>query len=96
MASTVLAKPGHVLQRPCLIVSAMGDDCITTIRCNGRDFHIEMSPFYICNLPTIESRYRKVIAAVRDEYGTDTEDEKLPTNRQSDSGPHLNYYYEPG
>ncbi|KAL2168399.1 hypothetical protein VTG60DRAFT_7312 [Thermothelomyces hinnuleus] len=34
------------------------DDCITSIRCNGREFHIEMSPFYICDSPAVESRYR--------------------------------------
>ncbi|KAK3318131.1 hypothetical protein B0H66DRAFT_556314 [Apodospora peruviana] len=49
------------------------DDCITSIRCNGREFHIEISPFYFCNSPVVESQYRKFLAAVRDEdIDTDT------------------------
>jgi hypothetical protein len=76
MASALPSKPGRVLAK--VMANRLGldgeDDCITTIRCNGTEFHIEMSPFNICNSPTIESRYHKFIAAVRDEYDTDTED----------------------
>ncbi|KAK3988443.1 hypothetical protein QBC44DRAFT_360017 [Cladorrhinum sp. PSN332] len=50
------------------------DDCITSIRCNGREFHIEMSPFYICDSPVVEARYRKFIAAVKGEFVTDAEE----------------------
>ncbi|KAK4120249.1 hypothetical protein N657DRAFT_674368 [Parathielavia appendiculata] len=67
MASILSAKTG-------ILAKAMQDrlghdgpgECITSIRCNGREFHIGMSPFFICNSPAVESRYRKYIAAVRD------------------------------
>ncbi|KAK4178047.1 hypothetical protein QBC36DRAFT_325681 [Triangularia setosa] len=52
------------------------DDCITSIRCNGREFHIEMSPFYICDSPVVEARYRKFIAAVKGEFVEDAEEDE--------------------
>lgn len=54
------------------------DDCITFIRCNGREFQIEMYPFYICNSPAVESRYREFIAAVRDDGDFDAGEDKHP------------------
>ncbi|AEO67357.1 uncharacterized protein THITE_2129274 [Thermothielavioides terrestris NRRL 8126] len=75
MASTPSAKPGRILAKA--MSDRLGrdgpDDCITFSRCNGREFQIEMSPFYICNSPAIESRYRKFLAAVRDEWEFDTD-----------------------
>ncbi|KAH6854731.1 hypothetical protein B0I37DRAFT_362903 [Chaetomium sp. MPI-CAGE-AT-0009] len=77
MAPTPSVSPGRVLAKAmCDRLGHDGpDDCITSIRCNGREFHIEMSPFYICNSPAVESRYRKFIAAVRDEWESDADEE---------------------
>lgn len=76
MASALPAKTSRVLAKA--MTDRLGhrgeDDCITTIRCNGREFHIEMSPFYLCASPAIESRYRKFVAAVRDEDEIDEEE----------------------
>ncbi|KAK3946137.1 hypothetical protein QBC46DRAFT_368907 [Diplogelasinospora grovesii] len=76
MASASPAKTGRILAKAMIDRLGYGgeDDCITSIRCNGGEFHIEMSPFYICDSPVIESRYRKFIAAVRGKYETDTEE----------------------
>ncbi|KAL2130963.1 hypothetical protein VTI74DRAFT_5708 [Chaetomium olivicolor] len=76
MASAPSAKTGRILAKA--MSDGLGydgpDDCITSIRCNGREFHIEMSPFYICDSPAVESRYRKFIGAVRDECEADTDE----------------------
>ncbi|KAK4233166.1 hypothetical protein C8A03DRAFT_48206 [Achaetomium macrosporum] len=48
---------------------------ILFIRCNGREFHIELSPFFLCNLPLNTSRYYKFIAVVRDRGEIDAEEE---------------------
>ena len=51
------------------------DYCITFISCNGRRFYVQMSPFFICNSPLVESRYRTFISVVRDDYQYDDDDE---------------------
>ncbi|KAK4243000.1 hypothetical protein C7999DRAFT_36679, partial [Corynascus novoguineensis] len=97
MASTPSAKPGRILAK------AMSDrlghdgpeDCITSIRCNGREFHIEMSPFYICNSPAVESRYRKFIAALRDEWEFDTDEGEHPEDVMDDFHAWLINAFEP-
>ena len=68
--SPALAKTGRILAKVRMDRLGYGgsDDCITSIRCNGREFHIEMSPFFICNSPAVESQYRKFIAVVKGEY----------------------------
>ncbi|KAK0751549.1 hypothetical protein B0T18DRAFT_402768 [Schizothecium vesticola] len=63
LAKVMMNRPGCRYEDGC----RDEDGCITSIRCNGRVFHVEMSPFYLCDSPVIESRYRKFIAAVRDE-----------------------------
>ncbi len=72
MASTSL-PPANSTRR--ILAKALSDrlgyggneDCITFIRCNGREFQIEMSPSFICISPVVESRYRNFIAAVKDD-----------------------------
>ncbi|KAK4107066.1 hypothetical protein N656DRAFT_793429 [Canariomyces notabilis] len=51
------------------------NDCVVFIRCNGREFHIELSPFFLCNSPSISTRYDKFMAAPRDEVEMDAEEE---------------------
>ena len=51
------------------------DHCIAFICCNGRKFYVEMSPFFICSSPLIESRYRTFISVVRNDYEYDDDDE---------------------
>jgi hypothetical protein len=51
------------------------NDCVVFIRCNGREFHIELSPFFLCNSPSISARYDKFMAALRDEGEMDAEEE---------------------
>lgn len=51
------------------------DECVVFIRCNGREFHIELSPFFLCNSPLLNSRYHKFTAAVRGRVEMDTEEE---------------------
>ncbi|KAK4043878.1 hypothetical protein C8A01DRAFT_43251 [Parachaetomium inaequale] len=55
------------------------DDCTINVRCNGRDFHIDMSPFFFSNSPSIDSRYRKFLAAARDD-AHEPEDEEDGAN----------------
>lgn len=97
MASTPSAKPGRILAKA--MSDRLGhdgpDDCITSIRCNGREFHVEMSPFYICNSPAIESRYRKFIAAVRDESECDTDEDEHPEDVMDDFHAWLINAFEP-
>ncbi|KAK3293093.1 uncharacterized protein B0H64DRAFT_205957 [Chaetomium fimeti] len=64
------AKTGRILAKVGIDRLGYGgiDDCITSIRCNGRKFHIEMSPSFICNSPIVESRYRKFITVVSGDY----------------------------
>jgi hypothetical protein len=71
------------------------DDCLTSIRCNGREFHVEMSPFYICNSPAVESRYRKFIAAVRGEWDLDTDEGEHPEDVMDDFHAWLINAFEP-
>src|SRR5690349_6255138 len=52
-----------------------GDDCAVFIRCNGREFHIALSPFFLCNSPLISSRYLKFIAALRDRGDLDEDED---------------------
>jgi hypothetical protein len=72
MASTppAFAKTGRILAKVRMDRFGYGgsEDCITSIRCNGREFHIEMSPFFICSSPAVESHYRKFIAVVKGDY----------------------------
>ncbi|KAK4243135.1 hypothetical protein C7999DRAFT_44982 [Corynascus novoguineensis] len=76
MASAPSAKPGRILAKA--MSDRLGhdspDDCITSIRCDGREFYVEISPFYICNSPAVESRYHKFIAALRDEWEFDIDE----------------------
>ncbi|KAK4099631.1 hypothetical protein N658DRAFT_498114 [Parathielavia hyrcaniae] len=97
MASTPSAKPGRILAKA--MSNRLGhdgpDDCITFIRCNGREFHIEMSPFYICHSPAVASRYRKFIAAVRDECKIDTDEGEHPEDMIDDFHAWLINAFEP-
>lgn len=86
MASTPSAKPGRILAKAMSDRLGYGgpDDCITSIRCNGRELHVDMSPFYICNSPAVESRYRKFITAVRYEWESDTLEGEHPEDVMDD------------
>ncbi|KAK4161743.1 hypothetical protein QBC43DRAFT_323178 [Cladorrhinum sp. PSN259] len=54
------------------------DDCITSIRCNGREFWVDMSPTFLRHSPVLESRYREFIAALEAEFdGEEYEEEVL-------------------
>ena len=52
------------------------NDFTAFIRCNGREFQIEMSPFFFCDSPAIAARYDKFMSAVRDLLEGDPEDEE--------------------
>ncbi|KAL2192994.1 hypothetical protein P885DRAFT_72593 [Corynascus similis CBS 632.67] len=68
---------GRILAKPIRgrIHILCDDDCVIFIRCNGREFHIELSPFFLCNSPLLTSRYYKFTAAVRNRGGMDAEEE---------------------
>jgi hypothetical protein len=67
-----------------------GDDCTTTVRCNGRDFHIEMSPFFFSNSPTIATRYRKFLAAARDDdYELEKEEKEKGKEEEESDDPDI-------
>jgi hypothetical protein len=97
MASTPSAKPDRILAKAMRdrLDHDGPDDCITTIRCNGREFHVEMSPFYICNSPAIESLYRKFIAALRDEWEFDIDNGEHPEDVIDDFHTWLIDIFEP-
>ncbi|SPQ19499.1 863e6d57-c2f2-4887-aaf1-49a29f509a03 [Thermothielavioides terrestris] len=61
-AGRILAKP---MRGRVHIHYDNDDDCVVFIRCNGREFHIELSPLFLCNSPLITSQYRKFTAAIR-------------------------------
>ncbi|KAL2258441.1 hypothetical protein VTK26DRAFT_8257 [Humicola hyalothermophila] len=73
-ASRLLAKP---MRDRVHVHCDSGDDCVVFIRCNGREFRIELSPFFLCNSPLITSRYHQFVAAVRGTDDTDA-DERVP------------------
>ena len=67
--------PGRMLARfMSRLTHESDDECITSIRCNGRTFHIHMSPSYFRDSPTTEAQYRKFLEAVRDECEEDPEE----------------------
>ncbi|KAG7294462.1 hypothetical protein NEMBOFW57_004535 [Staphylotrichum longicolle] len=70
MSSLPTVKAGRILAKPMRgsvhIHYDTGDDCVVFIRCNGREFHIQLSPFFFSDSPLITSRYLKFIAALRD------------------------------
>ncbi|KAH6843406.1 hypothetical protein B0I37DRAFT_384384 [Chaetomium sp. MPI-CAGE-AT-0009] len=73
------ANTGRILAKPLRgrvhIHYESDDDCVVFIRCNGREFHIDLSPFFLCNSPVITSRYHKFVAAVRGRGGIDAGEE---------------------
>ncbi|KAK4249269.1 hypothetical protein C7999DRAFT_39682 [Corynascus novoguineensis] len=71
-AGRILAKP---IRGRIHIHYESDDDCVVFIRCNGREFHIELSPFFLCNSPLLTSRYYKFTAAVRNRGGMYAEEE---------------------
>ena len=97
MAPAQSAKPGRILAKA--MSNRLGydgpDDCLTSIRCNGREFHVEMSPFFICNSPAVESRYRKFIAAVTDKWEFDTDEGEHPEDVIDDFHAWLINAFEP-
>ncbi|KAH6637284.1 hypothetical protein F5144DRAFT_570124 [Chaetomium tenue] len=70
-AGCILAKP---LRERINIHYESDDDCVVFIRCNGREFQIELSPFFLCNSPLLTARYHKFVAAVRYRSWTDGEE----------------------
>ncbi|AEO65252.1 uncharacterized protein THITE_2112074 [Thermothielavioides terrestris NRRL 8126] len=79
MTSLPTVNAGRILAKPMRsrvhIHYDNDDDCVVFIRCNGRGFHIELSPFFLCNSPLITSRYHKFTAAVRGRSDMDAEEE---------------------
>ena len=74
------ANTGRVLAKVLDDRLGYGEDndpnyCLTIISCNGRRFYVQMSPFFICNSPLVESRYRTFISVVRDDYEYNDDDE---------------------
>lgn len=80
MSSLPTVKAGRILAKPLRgrvhIHYDTGDDCVVFIRCNGREFHIQLSPFFFPDSPLITSRYLKFTAALRD--GGDLDEDEDP------------------
>lgn len=89
MTSLPTVNAGRILAKPMRgrvhIHYDSDDDCVVFIRCNGREFHIELSPFFLCNSPLITSRYHKFIAAVRHRGEMDVEEEADSDEEEGDS-----------
>ncbi|KAH6635116.1 hypothetical protein B0J18DRAFT_417941 [Chaetomium sp. MPI-SDFR-AT-0129] len=94
MTSLPTANAGRILANPIRgrvhIHHESDDECVVFIRCNGREFHIELSPFFLCNSPLLTSRYHQFTAAVRgrggmgvDQEEGDSDEEEGPEEIQS-------------
>ncbi|EAQ90269.1 hypothetical protein CHGG_02204 [Chaetomium globosum CBS 148.51] len=90
--SVPTVKAGRILAKPIRdrinIHYESDDDCVVFIRCNGVEFQIELSPFFLCNSPLLTARYHKFIAAVRYRSGMggeegDSEEEEHPEDVQT-------------
>ncbi|KAK4099433.1 hypothetical protein N658DRAFT_568113 [Parathielavia hyrcaniae] len=79
MMSLPAANAGPILAKPMRervhIHYNSDDDCVVFIRCNGREFHIELSPFFLCDSPLLTSQCHKFVAAVRDRGEIDADEE---------------------
>jgi hypothetical protein len=58
-------------------------DCVVFIRCNGSEFHIELSPSFLSNSPLITARYHKFTAKIRGRSGDiDAENEAVAEHKE--------------
>ncbi|KAK4156996.1 hypothetical protein C8A00DRAFT_12093 [Chaetomidium leptoderma] len=91
MTSLPTVNAGRILAKPMRdrvhIHYDSDDDSVVFIRCNGREFHIELSPFFLCNSPLITSRYHKFTAAVRGRGGMDRDAEEEGDSDEEEEGP---------